>query len=425
MTVSAAPLGVAAALRLQLERQVSHWEAAGVGLSDPSSFASPTAWLSLERYLDRAVRTSLAAATDKLRRDVGGLRVQLDHATTHAQLMQVGRRLQQVRRQHGQVETVVTFFTDAVNTRTSTKLGTHMRALDRIAHASMATTLVPLGREIPPVLTYVDRGLGAAILRSGVRLWDGQLSPAAAIKVTRHNLFRPSSLVHETGHQVAHIIGWNREAKATITGVLRDDPELAAIWASWTSEITADVYAFVHCGYAAVAALHDVVANEFETVMRFTLGDPHPISYIRVLLGVAMCRSAYGAGPWDALASAWVATHQLSMASPMVASVLRRSITRLSSLASTLLNSELACFGSRSIAGIVDPQRVAPAALERLSVSAGPSLMTSSHVASRESLRVVALTGLQIATDPRHTTRYVGDFARFTQTLGMEGPLAA
>ena len=48
-----------------------------------------------------------------------------------------------------------------------------------------------------------------------------------------------------------------------------------------------------------MAALHDVLAGDLSTVFRFTPGDPHPVSYIRVLLGVETCRYFYGEGPWD------------------------------------------------------------------------------------------------------------------------------
>jgi hypothetical protein len=30
----------------------------------------------------------------------------------------------------------------------------------------------------------------------------------AAIKGTRHNLLRPSSVIHEAGHQLTHMLGW-------------------------------------------------------------------------------------------------------------------------------------------------------------------------------------------------------------------------
>jgi hypothetical protein len=40
--------------------------------------------------------------------------------------------------------------------------------------------------------------------------------PVAVIKITRHNLLRPTALVHEAGHQVAHICGWSMELAAVL-----------------------------------------------------------------------------------------------------------------------------------------------------------------------------------------------------------------
>lgn len=411
-----------AALRVQLERQVAHWDAAAQALTDPSSFASEAAWRALEGYLDCAVRASLDASTKRLRTEVVGVRRQLDHARSLPELLDVARRLREVRRRYAQVETVVEFYTDAVSTRTSPTLGGHLRALDRLAEQSMAAVLGPLGRPVPPVLTYVDKGLGAAILRAGVRLWDGGSSPAAAIKMTRHNLYRPTSLLHETGHQVAHVLGWNTEAAATIARLLHADPALAALWASWISEITADVHAFVHTGYASVAALHDVVANEPEFVLHLGVGDPHPVAWVRVLLGVELCRQSYGRGPWDELADAWVTTHPLRRARPGVARLLQRSLPYLPALAAVLLTEPLRAFGARPVTAIVDPGRVSPAALTRLAADAGASLFTSPHWATREGLRIVALTGLRIAVEPRAAATHVGDFRRFTQTLSSLTP---
>ena len=130
------------------------------------------------------------------------------------------------------------------------------------------------------MLTYVDKGMGASILRAGLRLWDGApLSPAAAVKVTRQNLLRPTALIHEAGHQVAHIVGWNEELAALLARELTP-PEVAAEWSSWASEIAADTFAFVNTGYGAVAALHDVVSGG-PTVCRPAVRDggawPSPI----------------------------------------------------------------------------------------------------------------------------------------------------
>ena len=47
------------------------------------------------------------------------------------------------------------------------------------------------------------RSVSSADLRAGIPLWDrAHPSPAAAIKLTRHNLSFPTALLHETGHQV-------------------------------------------------------------------------------------------------------------------------------------------------------------------------------------------------------------------------------
>ena len=95
-------------------------------------------------------------------------------------------------------------------------------------------------------------------------------------------------------------MGWNDElARRACAGLQRRRSRRRSprIWAGWASEIAADAFAFVHTGFASVAALHDVLAGDPAQVFRSSPGDPHPISYLRVLLGVEMCRYFYGDGP--------------------------------------------------------------------------------------------------------------------------------
>ncbi|MGY3128552.1 hypothetical protein ACVWW9_002081 [Agrococcus sp. UYP33] len=412
------------AVRTQLERQVSHWEAAIEALGRPDDFAAPEAWRAVERYLGQAVRSSLHHSTERLRGEVRGLRTQLQSAITAPQLVEVAQRLQRLRRSYLAVETVVDFFGDAVNSRTSPSLAVHLQALDRIASLSMAAALGPLGRPVPPVLTYIDKGLGASILRAGVRLWDGGASPVASIKITRHNLLRPTSLIHETGHQVAHILGWNTELAARIEHALRREPQVAELWASWVSEITADAFAFAHCGYGAVASLHDVVANEPAMVLRLIPGDPHPVAWIRVLLGVEMCVRVFGDGPWNDLGSAWRQTHPLDRAPGPVASALDRSLPFLGVLVDLLLSTRLAAFGGRSLSELIDPRRVSPTALERLAITSGGALFRSPHWAQTEALRILALSSLRMAVEPLRTAEHAAQFASFAQNIGKPAALA-
>ena len=82
-------------------------------------------------------------------------------------------------------------------------------------------------------------------------------SPAAAIKLTRHNLSYPTAILHETGHQVAHLTGWTVEladAPGT-TRWRRDPPTSPRLWRSWAGEVAADVHAFALAGWAPVVAL--------------------------------------------------------------------------------------------------------------------------------------------------------------------------
>jgi hypothetical protein len=134
----------------------------------------------------------------------------------------------QFRRRYLQVETALSFFGEAINSRTSRGW---LRGCDGLAVRSMESVLPQLRREVLPVLTYVDKGFGASILRAGLRLWDGGgLSPAATVKITRQNLLRPTALIHESGHQVAHILGWNEELAKALRRVLADTPEVAEAW---------------------------------------------------------------------------------------------------------------------------------------------------------------------------------------------------
>jgi hypothetical protein len=333
-------------------------------------------------------------------------------------------RVIRFRRRYLQVETALDFFGDAVNSRTSPRLAGLLRACDEMAVMSMQKVLEPLGRQVPPILTYVDKGLGASILRAGLRLWDGgSVSPAAALKITRQNLYRPTALIHESGHQVAHIVGWNDELAALLQRELaRASADVAATWAGWSSEIAADTHAFAHTGYGSVAALHDVVSGG-STVFRLTPGDPHPIAYLRVLLGTQMCMRFYGAGPWDDLARAWVHAYPVASAPPDARALIARSLPALPRIAELCLLTPMRAFGGRPLVALVDPLRVRPDALVALAREAGAALTRSSHWVRAEALRLLALTSFRAATEPDRSAEIARQYEDWMLRLGT--PLAA
>jgi hypothetical protein len=407
----------------QSERQVAHWvlAAARLNLDD---LAGPDAWNHLERYLGLSLRTHLGKVVERLS-DEGKVLTALSRvARSRTALAELDRKLLAFRRQFVRTETTLDFFADAINTRTSPRIGGLLRACDTLAYRSMAQVLDPLGFATPSTLTFLDQGLGAAILKQGLRLWDGgDVNPVAAIKVVRHNLLRPTALVHEAGHQVAHITGWNAELAQSLTQGLSAAGELAGIWASWATEIAADAVAFVTTGFASVAALHDVVAGDANQVFRFTPGDPHPVSYLRVLLGVEMCRRFYGPGPWDELELGWTTRYPRALLASEMRPLIEGSLPLLPAVVELTLARPATAFGGRSLSALVPPGRVSPKALAELRERLGPSLFASSHWLWTEPLRILALTGLMAAERPHELAQITGLQEQAMLRLG--GALAA
>ncbi len=388
------------AVRIQVRRQVAHWRTAAQTISDLDTFAAPAAWAELERYLDAHIRRSLQAAIARLHRELDVLDARLRAAESGRELEALRRDVVAFRKRFLLVESVLEFYGNAVNTRTTPRLAALLRGCDELARSALESALVPLGRPVPPVLCFVDKGLGASILRASQRLWDGvTLNPAAVVKVTHHNICSPTAVLHEAGHQVAAELGWAEELAALFERRLSPaSPDLATVWASWTSEIVADVFAFVLSGYGSVAGLHDVVAGDQQAVFRFTPGDPHPIAYLRVLLGTELCTRCFGLGPWDELAMAWVLAHPLSDAPPALRPLIRVSVDRLPEIADICLRARLRAFRGRPIIELIDPRRVSPTELAALERRLGTTTPASPHWLRTEGLRLLALSTYKAAT---------------------------
>lgn len=411
------------ATRHQLAAEIAHWRYAVDALADLDVVASPAAWGGLEQYLRVRVRERLGAMAAGLRLEAA----QLDAAAGgQADPGVLRARLLRLRRRYLQVETILDFYGDAIGTRTNPELAALLRGLDTIASDSLDSLLRPLGLEGPPVLVYLDKGLGAAILRADVRLWDrANPSPAAAIKLTRHNLSHPTALFHETGHQFAHLTGWTGELGDAMASVLaRRSTELAELWRSWAGEVAADVHAFALCGWPPVPALANVVDGPTEAVLRIIPGDPHPFPLVRVLFNAALCRAWFGPGPWDAMARTWADRHLNRSGGSDGERLARLSAGALGDLVEVCTRRRMDAFHGRPLHEVADPRRVAPAALDRLARGAGPSLLTSGYLARKESVRILAwLTGRAL-DDPLHATDHWRALRTWVVELGEPQPPA-
>jgi len=392
-----------------LVRQLAHWRAAARTFRDAEKFASMEAWRSLERDTGAPLRRQLHTVVEDLITLGDRTAALVDDAQRDpAAIASAAAAVQRFRRRYSQVDATLDFLGDAVNTRTSQLVRNALNTLDQLAMASMAPALDAARIPVPRVLVYLDKGLGASILRAGVQLWaPGALMPVAAVKIVRHNLYRPTSLFHETGHQVAHLIGWVPAMRASLSRTLADDRELHAMWTPWASEIAADVHAFLHTGYASVAALYDVVGDQ-AAILRWPVDGPHPIGWLRTALGCAFCIAAFGAqGPWQALLKAMQAHFPVTSADPTLRPLLERSLAAMPRIAAACLDAPVPALGGRSMADVLPPSRVSPDALSALERSAGAALWTSPHWRRAEGIRIVALAGLREAERPETASQWI------------------
>lgn len=405
-----------AAVRAQVTRQVFHWMAAVEQLAERTTTVGTAGWEELERYLGVALRASLDDAIARVRAQALTVAAELAAVRTMPELDQARRSLLRLRVQYQQAETLVTYYTHAVASRANPATASLLRACDVIAVSAMRPFLTAAGKPTPPALTYPDKGLGAAVLRAGLRLWDGgTLSPVSSIKVVWHNLMLPTAITHEAGHQVAFTLGWNDELAAALDSA---DPAVGSHFAGWASEIAADAVALVTTGYGSVSALHDVIAGEENHVYSAGLGQVHPPAWLRVLLGTAMIKVVYGAGPWDDLASAWQASYPLSKASRADQPLLAKSLQVLPRLAETILAHRYAALGGRRIVDIVDPAAVRPDTLLAWERAAGPALWTSAEYLTREPLRLLALGSYRVAAEPDRSLELLKHMRAWMTRLG-------
>ena len=396
-------------LAADLERQVAHWLAAARTFRDAEEFASLEAWRSVEREIGAPLRQQLHQVVEELIRMGDSTSALVASARRDPALTdKAAAAVQRFRRRYMQVDVTLDFVGDAVNSRSSPVLRAALTTLDRLAVASMAPVLEKANKPVPRVLVYQDKGTGASILRAGVRLWaPGAVMPVAAIKIVRHNIYRPTSLFHETGHQVAHLTDWTASVRDSLARALTGDTQLQSAWTAWASEIAADVYAFLHTGFASVAALYDVVGDA-QTILRWPIGDPHPVGWLRTALGCEFSRCCFGkAGSWNHLQRAMEARFPATQSDATIQPLLERSMLAMPRIAEACLSAPVPALGGRPMTSVLDPARVSPAALAELERAGGASLWTSPHWRQKEGIRIVALAGLREAERPETATQWI------------------
>jgi len=200
-------------------------------------------------------------------------------------------------------------FADVLTQRGEHNTGVWLAGLDTVAKDALS--IVRPFVDPPPMITYLDRGHGAAIRRARTRLPGGKKNPVAVIRVPRERMVSSgiaSSLVHEVGHQGAALLGLLPSLRDTLRKEGRRDASRAEAWTlfeRWISEILSDCWSVGILGIGATAGLMGVVSLPKYFVFRMNLDDPHPFPWIRVKISCAFGQALYPDKQWGQLNRLW------------------------------------------------------------------------------------------------------------------------
>jgi hypothetical protein len=323
-------------------------------LKSPIGVLSQTVIQYLDPQQVSAVENAFLIRTTALKSHLLEIRRQFTKIVNIEDLRRLQRKQQSLRDHYFNTERVFDYYVDLLHTRSERDLGKLLRGCDKICYASLELGLQRLGLQIPDIVCYQDRGEGASIMKAGIYLWDGQTNPAAIIKVVRSAIPLPrlTSIIHECGHQAAHMTNWNQELANLLYSTIQSEggpKHLASLWSSWASEIAADFWALHQSNFASVIGLSEVITGSSDRVFRIIPGDPHPMGYLRVMIGLAACKMAFGDGPWNDFCKIWQLLYPIDSTRAESAAIVEESLPLLTPICNVISKTKMNAFLGNSL----------------------------------------------------------------------------
>ena len=378
-----------------------------------------------------AIESSFQYRTAGLKAHIAELKKKFTNIRNIEELLLFRSNLQSARDHYFSTEQVFEYYVDLLHTRSEQRdMGMLLRGCDQLAYASLYQGLRPLGHEVPPVICYQDRGEGASILKAGIYLWDSHANPAAVIKVVRSAIPLPrlTSILHECGHQVAHITNWNQELGELLynTIMTTGGPRyLGHLWESWSSEIAADFYSLHQSNIASILGLYEVVAGSARRIARIIPGDPHPPGIIRLMLGISALKIVYGRGPWDDFDRVLRILYPISDSRGEASKVISDSIPLLPSICNAISKTKMKAFSGRSLDMLLPWNFSSPARLRTFlnkdfsSFSVDDKMLVSHPILALLGFRLIQMFG------GRSHYWIIEQMRKWLISLGIGGAMAA
>jgi len=328
----------------------------------PAAALSPAAQAGIERYLISGRR--------RLRRQIRGYIRWLQGAGAGARPAEQQRRFAFLRLRFNLALSHLDLFSDAITQRSENETGLWLSGLDIAAQDALD---LPGGYfRAPPVVCYLHRGLGGAIRRARTRLPGGGENPVSIIRIPRERMIGygiASSLVHETGHQAAALLGLVESLRPDIQRARRGlaGPERIAwqLWERWISEIVADLYAIARAGVASTMGLIGLVSLPRAFVFRMAPDDPHPFAWIRVHVSCAFGDALYPDPQWRQLAQVWTSMYPMDRLPAGRVRVIRALLDSMPAFLRLVLGHRPASLRGRTVGDVLRSEDRSPDRLVR------------------------------------------------------------
>jgi hypothetical protein len=332
-------------------------------LTEPMLLAAsllPAAQIAIEHFLAKGRRELKERVQDFL----GWLHGEGGQASPE----DIQRRFVFLRLRFNAVLSQLDLFNQVITQRSEYEQGVWLSGLDVVAADALA---LPDYYQAPPVICYLDRGVGAAIRRARTRLPGGGHNPVAIIRVPRERMIGSgiaSSLVHEVGHQGAALLELVPSLQLVLRAKQGDarEPLVWRLWDRWISEIVSDFWSVARVGIASTLGLIGVVSLPRPFIFRLNFDDPHPTPWIRVKLSCAIGDGLYPHPQWRRLARLWEAYYPVADLDDERQGLLARLEASLPEFVSLLINHRPKALRDRSLLEAMNVERRTPSRLTAL-----------------------------------------------------------
>ena len=332
-------------------------------LTEPMLLAAsllPAAQIAIEHFLAKGRRELKERVQDFL----GWLHGEGGQASPE----DIQRRFVFLRLRFNAVLSQLDLFNQVITQRSEYEQGVWLSGLDVVAADALA---LPDYYQAPPVICYLDRGVGAAIRRARTRLPGGGHNPVAIIRVPRERMIGSgiaSSLVHEVGHQGAALLELVPSLQLVLRAKQGDarEPLVWRLWDRWISEIVSDFWSVARVGIASTLGLIGVVSLPRPFIFRFNFDDPHPTPWIRVKLSCAIGDGLYPHPQWRRLARLWESYYPVADLDDERQGLLARLEASLPEFVSLLINHRPKALRDRSLLEAMNIEQRTPSRLVAL-----------------------------------------------------------